>query len=364
MYYCYSIRQGLFDEEMKYVKELGLFVFYDEKTDEFYDRYGNIFNIEGKNLFLRTGILQYDDLINAVNKHNGIPINTKEECEMVKNWPNHIDTYRNNVLMKGTDIINNPDKINSMFSDKVFFKTRNKNYSDIVDKESLINPDSNLLKVIDKHKEEYFILSEPVDILNDGKSLKEYRCFIVNNKVLNISRIHNGLLEIIDQSILDKANEIINKLKSTSFPTSYVLDLFEYEKNGEVLIDILEFNLIETSGTYLYNSPIIKEYDVLHKCPSASIPPEKARVTVNLGFNAVSDGTPSVLYQLRGDFAGDLQSLIITGEIDSTKTYIHIQGDPNDSLMRLNKILFKDFDPSEIKDDNDLITKLEKKKSK
>ena len=42
MYYCYSIKRGLFDLEMDYAKEIGVYLFYDEKNDLFYDKDDNV----------------------------------------------------------------------------------------------------------------------------------------------------------------------------------------------------------------------------------------------------------------------------------------------------------------------------------
>ena len=83
---------------------------------------------------------------------------------------------------------------------------------------------------------------------------KEYRVFVIEGKIVSISRFTDYVFHKIEPSIYEKALKITSNLKG--FPSSYVIDFFEYEKNGNKKFDVLGFTPSPASGTYLYNSII------------------------------------------------------------------------------------------------------------
>lgn len=290
MYYCYNIEACLFDNEKEYAKEIGVYLFYDEMQDVFVDKDNNIIDIENKVCFIRTGVYEEDDLMNAVIRHKGKLLTSKDDSIKVLNWPNYLKTKRKATIFSGQEIIDNLDKIVKTYGNKnLFFKTKDKNYSQIIDVSVLCDKTSSLYKALEIHAKEDFIISEDVNIIENECGPFEYRCFIVNNKILNISRVNDYLLEQIPDDIINKANEIIDKLKNSDFPDCYVLDLFLYEdKNHNQILDILECNSIESSGTYLYNSVFIDNYDIKYTNPRESIPKEKIMYedTSKFSYNA------------------------------------------------------------------------------
>lgn len=278
IYYCYSIKDRVFYEEMEYAKELGNYIFYNQDNDLFLDKDENVIDIKGKTIFARSGILQYEKLIDAIIRHGGKSITNKEDFDKVLNWPKYLKTERKMILASGKDLINAREALTSIFkSDKVFFKTKQKNFSNIVKLEELLNINSSLVKTIEVHQNEDFIISEEVQIIADKYGNQEYRTFIVNGEILNISRIHNYLLEKTPEKVLEKAREVVNILNKADFPKNYILDLFVYKENENIKVDILELNPIECSGTYLYNSPFLKKYDLIHEDLLGSVPIEKIK---------------------------------------------------------------------------------------
>lgn len=326
-YYCYSIKKGLFDDEMAYAKDLGVYIFYDENVDAFFDKDGIPFDIKDKKIFPRTGVLQAKTLVDAIIKHGGYSLVTNEDFDKTTNWPYYIKTKRNNIILSGKQILENPQMIINIFgNDKVFFKTKHKNYSEIIKVSNFFEQESAFLKTIKEHEDEDFIISDAVSIEEDEYGLIEYRAFIVNNEIINISRVSGYLLGFIPKEVLDKSNDIINNLKKTDFPKSYVLDLFIYnnEKNKKV-VDVLECNPIISSGLYLYNSVFEKQQDLLHKCPSISIPKEKLKSSKSkyYGFNVKETRRPSITYNMPGGFSADLTSFTFFGTKASKGAFFH-----------------------------------------
>lgn len=341
MYYCYDYdkQKGYHDGEREFAKELGVYLFYDKDSDSFLDKDRNIVDLKDKDCFIRTGIYEFPELMTAVKRHGGKNITKDGEWNKVLNWPNYIKTKRNATIYKGEEIINNLNLIVDIYGDKkLFFKTKDKNYSGIIDVNDLCNKDSNLYRALEIHKDEDFIVSDEVNILENDNGPFEWRCFIVNNKILNISRTNNKLLEQIPDNIIDRATDIINQLKESDFPNSYVLDLFMYnDLNNNQVLDVLECNPIEASGTYLYNSVFIYDYDIKHICPSASIPKEKLMFEDinNLSYDALYEGRASIIYQLPGHFAGTLASIALTGRADNF-SYLHIDSETAPDFTKIN----------------------------
>ena len=356
MYYCYNIEKGLFDNEKEYAKELGVYLFYDKDKDVFLDKDGNIVDITDKGCFIRTGVYEFSGLLDAVIRHNGRNITEKGQAEKVLNWPKYIDTRRKATIYSGEEILTSIDEIISIYgSNRVFFKTKDKNYSGIVDIIDFADKNSNLYRALELHKDEDFIISDEVSIVENENGPFEWRCFVVNGKILNISRTNDCLLEQVPDYVIDKALDVMNKLSETDFPSSFVLDLFMYtDLDNNQVFDVLECNPIESSGTYLYNSVFIDDYDIRHTCPSASIPKEKLMYSdlTNLSYDAPYNGRASIVYQLPGHFAGDLASIALTGEA-SGFSYLHIDTEESLDFTKISlgdvKTLQSDSDLDELR---------------
>lgn len=325
--YCFSTTQGTFRSDSLYAKELGIYIFYDEEKDIFVDKDDNIIDIKGMDLFPRTGVLQAKTLVDSILKHGGKPLVTHDDYETTLNWPNYVKTKRKNVIMSGKEIIQNPNYILELFGeDRVFFKTKSKNYSGIIDIEKLLNKEESFYKAIQAHLDDDFIISEVIDIVHDEYGPLEYRGFVVNGKLLNVSRVHDFLLCQVPENVVSKMKSTIEELDSTSFPKSFVVDVFVCrDDNGNALVDVLECNPIIASGTYLYNSVFSATEDFIHECPSASIPVEKIKYgyTSEYGFDVKNKPIPSICYQLPGGFAADILSFAFFNS-SSNGMFLHI----------------------------------------
>lgn len=345
-YYCYSIKRGLFDREMQYAKDLGVYIFYDEEEDEFFDQDNNLIEIRNMPIFPRAGVRGAKYLVDVIITHGGKCLVKKEDYDITLNWPYYVKTVRNNIILSGRQILDNPELIISRFgNERVFFKTKQKNYSQIIDISKFLKKDLSFTQALEAHENDDFIISDAVEIENDGHGMLEYRAFIVNSEIYNISRISELLLSSIPNEVISKLKEIVHILKETDFPKSYVIDLFIYkDKNGKRVVDVLECNPIVASGTYLYNSVFEKIDDLEHKCPSASLPKEKIKYGKkehsNYNFDTIDNTIPSIFYNLPGGFAADLTSYALFGTKSSNYPFFHFCG-TNTSNLTIPKMDFE-----------------------
>lgn len=359
MFYCYPINPQLFLSEIAYAKDLGVYVGYDEKTKKFYDKDGNETNIKDKVILVRDGAYQTKDTIQAVIDAGGKPLNSLEEFDKVLSWPNYVQTKRTVELLKGSQILDCPQYIINRFgSDKIFFKTKVKNYSQVIEVDELCNPDSAIKKAIKQHKDDEFILSDVLDIEYDSNGMVEYRGFIINNNLTSISRINDYLMGTIPHSVVQKMSSIVESLKDTDFPNSYVLDICVCKGKNGCFLDVLECNPIECSGTYLYNSVLPHQVDLFHNCPKGSIPIEKIKYGPKEAYSYATEActTPSIIYEFPGGFAADVLCIKLLGTPSTPGSFIHIDkasnftiglvGTPNG---RKNKLL--NMDPKLITSD-------------
>lgn len=100
------------------------------------------------------------------------------------------------------------------------------------------------------------LVTDALSIITDEHGKREWRVFVVQNKIWCISRASDTLVAI-EPYIVKKIQHKINELsKNSKFPSSYCVDFFEYEHNGKAVFNICEFNPIESSGVYQSNELI------------------------------------------------------------------------------------------------------------
>lgn len=323
-YYAFSSEFGSFALEAKYAKDLGKYLFYDEKEDIFLDKDGNKVDIEGLDILPRTGVLQAERLVDAIYNHGGHSTWVKQgDYEKTLDWPDYIKTKRRNMIVSGREILENPEKIMEIFGvGDVFFKTKNKNYSQVLSMEKLLSKEGGFYEALKAHQDDDFILSDVVDIREDKYGMREFRGYVFDGQVGNISRVHDYLVGIVNPDFEFKIKEVLKELEGTDFPRSFVIDLFEYyDADGKVQIDVLECNPLVASGTYLYNSVFGTKGYLNHiplsgsMDPYETIPDEKMKYGPVEMYSSESTvkGRPSICYELPGGFAADIISFSMFG---------------------------------------------------
>lgn len=317
MIYCFDKRLP-FDyskSEMALAKKAGNGILYDGELGIFTDFSGNKVDISEKNLFPRTGVTQIYEMNESILKHGGKPIISNEEINKIVNWPKYYKTKRKMKIYLGSDLIN-PEVINEIekeFGQEFFIKTAEKNFSGIVPISLLKDKECVFYKALQYHLEDSFIISEPINILNDQYGVKEYRCFVINNEPYNISRFTTKVFHQIDIVVLERLKEIIASMEGI-FSGNYVVDLMEYESNQEKYIDVVEFNPIHGSGLFLYNSVLEKSEDILHTKNIRNISKEFITQIDNCKMEGQVINAHGNLYDIRDGFSSDLRSIYLTGE--------------------------------------------------
>lgn len=317
-YYCFSSNSNLFRGEIDYARSLGNIIFYDYNRDIFLDNDNNQIDISDMVIFPRSSIKESIRLLGAIKRHNGKSIISVEDYYKTLNWPYYIKTKRNCIILSGSEIINNPKLLIDMFGyDKVFFKTKDKNFSGIIDISNLLDLNSPFYLALKDHLDEDFIISQVVSIDSDKYGLLEYRAFVIQGEVFNVSRIGNDLPNDIPNDVISKLKEIVNYLKENSFSNSYVIDLFIYiDKKGNRIVDVLECNPIIASGTYLYNSIFNKNFSLDNACFNKR------------NFNG-SNMTrfSSAFYNMSSGFSADLTSYTLFGYKSNGDTGVFMEED-------------------------------------
>lgn len=175
----------------------------------------------------------------------------------------------------------------------------------------LLDRECAFYKALLYHLDDDFIISKKVNILEDEYGQKEYRFFVINNEVYNISRCTTSILHRIDSDILNEALRVIESLKGV-FPGYYVVDLMEYELDKKRYIDVVEFNTISSSGLYLYNSCLKKSSDLLHQDIN-KIAEEFADNIDKCSTLGKVLNDASNLYNMKDSFANHLRSICLFG---------------------------------------------------
>lgn len=320
MIYCFDKSAPFIyiNDEITLAKLKNDCIFFDANNNIFYDSNNNEISIRNKIIFPRTGYLQLRNMNNVISELGGIPIISNEELNMIESWPNYYKTLRKMEIMKGQNLIDskNIEYIERIYGSEIFIKTKEKNFSSPIPISLLKDPECAFYKTLKHHRDDDFIISEKVNIVNDRYGKKEYRCIIINNEIYNISRFTVNLLHSIDKNILDKLNQIITKI-NRKLPACYVVDLFEYyDMHGNIQVDVNEFNPINTSGIYLYNSIIEKSDDLLHS-DILNVSTEFKKEPRNYSLNGSIINDRNNFYDIPKSFSANLKNMCVSGNFDT-----------------------------------------------
>lgn len=320
------------NNDIKYAKSKNVFIYYDEQEDTFKDTNDNIVNVEGQMVIPSSFVFQLPKMIEALEKAKAIIPNTNEDIKKVEEWYKYVETQRLIMPFTGSDV-KDPEFLNfiiEMFKDKmsVFLKTRNKDFNGIIDIEDLVNEDSDLRKAFAYHEDEEFIISERVEINEDELGQEEYRFLVFNGQILNVSRITDTTYHKIPIEAIEYANRVIESLPK-SFPRTFTLDIFSYQN----MYDIIEFNPLEASGRYLYNSIFTASDDLTHE-DIECIPEERDKEEVS--YEVTKDLKASTLKKVQGTFAQDYDDIKRYGK--RVEGFVHIHGLPEGVKINIDEL--------------------------
>lgn len=249
-------------EDVMLAKKKGKLLLFDLRTQAFIDIKGKVIDIRRKEIFPRCRIQESEQLLNAIEKGGGESIVTLADSKIVENWFEYIDVQRKFLRTTFGEVQNNLHFYEKKYGSKFFLKTIEKQFSNVCyivqtgDSKGLLARVGNSLfggNMLISDNSTPVLVTDALSIIKDDYGKREWRVFVVKNKIWCISRSSDDLVDI-EPYVIERAKRKIEQLSRISnFPSSYCVDFFEYDNDGEVIFDICEFNPIESSGVYRNN---------------------------------------------------------------------------------------------------------------
>lgn len=249
-------------EDVMLAKQKGKLLLFDLRTQTFIDCNGNDIDIRGKEIFPRCKIQESEQLLKAIENNGGKSIVTLEDSKIVENWFEYIDVQRKFLRTTFGEVQKNLGFYQKKYGNKIFLKTIKKQFSNVCyiaqgdDFKGLFALCGRSMiggNMLISDNSTPVLVTDALSIIEDVYGKREWRVFVVRNKIWCISRISDDLVDI-EAYVIEEIKRKIEKISEISiFPSSYVVDFFEYDNNGEVIFDICEFNSIESSGVYRNN---------------------------------------------------------------------------------------------------------------
>lgn len=351
MIFCFDTRVNFeyTDAEMALAKKKGIGILYDAENDTFIDFESNVMNINGVYVFPRTGSAQIYEINDAIIRHGGILVLSNEEVDIVNSWPNYVQTKRNIKVYNGSELCDDEviSKIEEQFGTRFFFKTKKKDFKDIIDISLFKNKECAFFKALSEHKDDEFFISDEVEVASDNLGIEEYRVFVEEGRVMNISRMTTDVFHRISPDVVEYALTMVDALRD-KFPSYYSFDVFRTKKNGNTLLDVVEFNPIHAAGIYLYNS-IIDESSDLEHINERGIAREFMGTIGACTYDGSVINNRENTYKIPDSFSSDLKSFAIEGKLGLKFTTLSMKK----SMYANTKPLFCSFSP--IMSDADLL---------
>lgn len=337
MLYCFHsneiVHSGI-QKEMDRAKDNHEFIYYDKKKNKFFNELEEEVDVSQQEVTTISGVLELEGVLTALEERKAIIPNTLKQIEKIEHWYRYFKPKRDFIYFKGSELANKDfcDALIRLFSGdlEVFLKTVKKDFNGVVALEDLVHPDSDLRKAFSYHPDDEFIISRKVHIDQDDLGNLEYRSFIKNGKIMNVSRVTDYTYHKISDSVISYVEKVIGQLPD-DFPTTFVLDVFCYDGN----LDVLEFNPLECSGKYLYNSVFSGSVDLTHE-DITRVPIEKQ--SLDLTFEPIQVGRPSTLVGFSKSFAKDYSDIQEYG--DRVEGSFFMYGElPTGVKLNMNEIL-------------------------
>lgn len=195
-------------------KQKGKLLLFNLRTQKFTDNDGNSVDINRKEIFPRCKIQDSEQLLSTIENNGGSSIVTRADsniCHIIQ-----MNNFKSLFFSVGHSLLGG----NMLISD-------------------------NSTPVL---------VTDALSIIRDDYGKREWRVFVVKGKIWCVSRASDDLIEI-EPYVFEKIKTKIEQISEVSiFPSSYCVDFFEYDNNGEIIFDICEFNSIECSGVFRNNN--------------------------------------------------------------------------------------------------------------
>lgn len=350
MLYCFSRNTApneRIKREMIRAKKEHAFIYYNFDQKKFLDENNQEVEIQNKDVMPICGALELNQMLEALETASANIPNPNKEIEKISEWYKYITPKRKLITFRGA-MLDDQQFLLDLFKEfskdlEVFLKTKRKDFNGIVILNDIFDKNSKLRKALSYHLDDEFIITKKVDIDSDYLEKEEYRAFIKDRNIMNISRTVDKTYHVIPNKVIDYIKSVVEKLPQ-EFPNTFVLDVFSYNNQ----LDILEFNPLETSEKYLYNSVFEMSNDLSHM-NIRKVPEERLIPDLSYIYNEASL-RPSTTKSVENSFAKDYDDIKKYG--DRQKGHINICGLPEGAELNLNLATIFNNDATTFSDKN------------
>ena len=210
------------ENEIKYAKLKGGVAFYINGS--FVDENGNNIDISNNRVSLFVSPSKLEEVIEKLEAYGCLLENSLKEIHNIQSWYAFYEPKRLVLPYVGEDTIS---KIDEIFHYDLFFKTETKDFSSVIEKSELLDLESPIRKAIRKYKNKNYLLSDYIEIDKDEYGYHEYRVFVRDSRILNVSRFLGLTYHRVPKELIKFTQDIIDEI-DPSFATSYVIDLAYY----------------------------------------------------------------------------------------------------------------------------------------
>lgn len=257
-------------EEIDYAKKIGKLLIYSIDDDKFFHN-GKEVNIKEKTIFPRCFIFHVKKFLPKLEENEANSLVKFTDTLKIEEWPKYIQPlYRNATVTTFSEFKKNYKYYLEKYK-KIFLKTCTKSFSSPIEfiKEIelpinskkipflCIQPSNQKAAFSRIESQDKIIVSSCIELVPDpenNKKSKEYRAFVLNGKLANISRSYLDESTKVPEQVKNIANYIVDEINTKKFIKNYSFDLFEIKFNNKHCVDIVEFNSLESTGREIDNS--------------------------------------------------------------------------------------------------------------
>ena len=218
---------------------------------------GNPVILKGKKVLLRCTNDNLSCGIQLLLKFGANLVETQDNIWQIENWYKLGITRRKIYELSFPELIENlPVKLT--LNEAVFVKSKSKGFSAIINSSKIIQQEPQVIDFLKTQARKYqqnMLFSRFIPMRADSLGMRETRHVVLNNKLINSSRLIHSLKHIVPKSHRIKAQEIVKQIeKIGTFPSNYILDLGEFIDEDDLYLDVIEFNPISCSMCFVNNS--------------------------------------------------------------------------------------------------------------
>lgn len=243
--------------QMQKAQKYGILVVYSLADQQFY-KDGKPFDVSGKTILPKSVLFHELDLLKALDNTGAKSLNPLKDRLKVTKWPKYFQPmHRKAFITTYGEFKKNHKKYKEILG-TVFLKTPEKSSQHYFLKffgEFELEKGQKLFftkpPIFDIKDEDEIYLSKQYGQIEDKENdmnCKEYRAFVVDGKILSLSRSYVDYSTKISDEVMDFAKRFVNCVSNTNFPKNYVIDFGEMLVDGKKVIDVVECNSISASG--------------------------------------------------------------------------------------------------------------------